>query len=210
MIKALPILIIFMVMMIGSKVLEVLKIVPDYLSSKNLEAVESKIEEKQVSTEKTADKLNNDNQPALIIKDKPDPLLFKYSQIEIDLLQELAKRRDELNNREQEISLKENALFAIEKSIQDKIHDLQNLQEKLKIILKLYEEKEDEKIKNLVKIYENMKPADAAIIFEKLEMDILIEVACAMKEAKLALIFGKMEPNRAKDLTTQMALRRKV
>ena len=70
--------------------------------------------------------------------------------------------------------------------------------------------KENEKIKSLVKVYEAMKPQDAAKIFEQIDMDILLSVAVHMKEAKLAQILSKMNPEKAKELTVELISYRKA
>ena len=75
---------------------------------------------------------------------------------------------------------------------------------------KLYDEKEQEKIRSLVKIYENMKPKDAARIFEEIDMDVLLDVVDKMKEKKIAPILAKMNATRAKEITTELAERRKL
>ena len=62
--------------------------------------------------------------------------------------------------------------------------------------------------KRLVKIYESMKPKEAARIFEQLDDAVLIEVAERMKEAKLAPVLASMEPKRAIIVTVELAKRR--
>ena len=59
-----------------------------------------------------------------------------------------------------------------------------------------------------MKIYENMKPKDAARIFEELDMAILLPVTERMKERKLAAVLAKMNTTKAMTLTTQLAQRR--
>jgi len=61
---------------------------------------------------------------------------------------------------------------------------------------------------SLVKIYENMKPKDAARIFEQLEMAVLIPVVERMKERKTAPILAKMDPVKAQAITVELAQRR--
>jgi flagellar motility protein MotE (MotC chaperone) len=61
-----------------------------------------------------------------------------------------------------------------------------------------------------VKIYETMKPKDAAPIFEQLEMAILLDVIERMKEAKVAPIIAAMDPQKAKSLTTDLVKRRRL
>lgn len=135
--------------------------------------------------------------------------LQTYSPAELTLLKDLSKRREVLDQRESEIVLKENSAHVIETNIATKIDTLKKLQEELKDILLQYESKENEKIKSLVKVYEAMKPADAAKIFEQLQMSILIEVSVKMKEVKLAQILAKMDPIKAKELTMELANRKK-
>jgi flagellar motility protein MotE (MotC chaperone) len=60
----------------------------------------------------------------------------------------------------------------------------------------------------LVKTYETMKPKDAARIFDTLEMEVLIEVAQRMKEAKLAPVLAAMDPAKAQSVTVELAARR--
>jgi flagellar motility protein MotE (MotC chaperone) len=71
--------------------------------------------------------------------------------------------------------------------------------------LKTYDQKHIENMQSLVKMYESMKPKDAARIFEQLQMDVLLEVATNMKERQMAAIMAEMSPDAAKALTMEMA-----
>ena len=64
-------------------------------------------------------------------------------------------------------------------------------------------EREDTSWKGLVKVYEAMKPRDAATIFNDLEMPVLLQVVDRMKEAKAAPVLAAMQPDKARDLTAQ-------
>jgi len=66
---------------------------------------------------------------------------------------------------------------------------------------------EDARIKRLVKVYETMKPKDAARIFDQLQLDTLLDVVSLMKESKTALILAAMESRRARELTLALAQR---
>jgi flagellar motility protein MotE (MotC chaperone) len=66
------------------------------------------------------------------------------------------------------------------------------------------------RLQSLVKIYENMKPKDAARIFDQLDMDVLLDVVERMKEARVAPILALVNPQRAQDITIQLAERRKL
>lgn len=134
----------------------------------------------------------------------------EFSQIEVDLLQSLAQRRQELDNWSKQVQLKENMLIATERRINEKIDSLQKMKKEIEDLLAQYNEQEDTKIRSLVKIYENMKPKDAARIFEELDMPVLLIVVDRMSERKVSPILAGMSPTKAKDLTVQLAEQRKL
>jgi flagellar motility protein MotE (MotC chaperone) len=54
-------------------------------------------------------------------------------------------------------------------------------------------------------MYENMRPADAATIFNDLDMVVLLRVSRSMNPRKLGPIMAKMLPEKAQVLTVRMA-----
>lgn len=134
----------------------------------------------------------------------------RFTPAELDVLQNLAKRRAELDKWEQNILLKENLLSASEMRINEKIEQIDGLKRELGTLLEEYNKQEDAKVASLVKIYESMKPADAARIFEEVEMPVLLEVVDRMAEKKAAPILANMTPRKAKELTEELAQRRKT
>jgi flagellar motility protein MotE (MotC chaperone) len=133
----------------------------------------------------------------------------RYSQDELNLLQNLNKRREELDQRERDLVLKSKTLEATEKRINDKIDEMKNLQAELSRVIAQYNEKQDAQIKSLVKIYENMKPDEAAAIFNEMEMPILLEVIAKMSERKVAPVLANMSPKKARDVTQELAEKRR-
>ena len=142
----------------------------------------------------------NDPAASKLITD--DPTLLTPQ--EIDLLQKLADRRREIAAREQELEVRMGMVAAAEARIDKKINELKNLEQEIQARLKTFDEQQEQKMESLVKIYENMKPKDAARIFEDLEMDTLLEVAQRMKERKLAPVMAKMDPEKAREVTVQL------
>lgn len=132
-----------------------------------------------------------------------DPTLL--TQSEIDLLQQLAERREFLESREKELAMRTGMLKAAESRINKKIVELKDFQATIQKLIKTYDEQQTQKIQSLVKIYENMKPKDAARIFEELEMTTLLLVVEQMKERKLAPIMAKMNPAKATEITVELA-----
>ncbi|MBF0250855.1 MAG: hypothetical protein HQL35_09540 [Alphaproteobacteria bacterium] len=137
-----------------------------------------------------------------------DPTLL--TQSEIDLLQKLAERRVEIDARAKELETREAMLAAAESRIDRKISEFKALQTTIEGLVKTYDEQQNTKLMSLVKIYQNMKPKDAARIFEELEMDVLLKVAERMKERNLAPIMAKMNPQKARDMTVELDQLRKL
>ena len=134
-----------------------------------------------------------------------DGTVANISNAELHLLKELSKRRRELDKTEEAIVIREQVLKVTENKIDQKIAELELRQAKLEEIMKQYDQKEHGKILSLVKIYENMKPREAAKIFDELEMPILLEVVSKMKEIKVAPVIASMNPIKARDLSIEMA-----
>jgi flagellar motility protein MotE (MotC chaperone) len=131
-----------------------------------------------------------------------DPL--SMTDEEIGVLQSLAARRQVLDGREAKIAEREALLTAAEQRIDAKIAELKALQEAVRGSLVQYDAERDEQIKSLVKIYETMKPKDAATIFNQLELDTLLPVVDRMKEQKAAQVLAQMDPVRVRELTLEL------
>lgn len=134
----------------------------------------------------------------------------RYTEAEVRILENLRERRDSLDRQAEELVLRENLLIATEQRIEEKIAELKELETKIQSLLRQHDEEAEEKLQSLVKMYQSMKPKQAAAIFEQLDMEILIDVAERMKEAKFALIMAKMNPGRAKELTVELAKKRSL
>lgn len=133
-----------------------------------------------------------------------------FSTAEVEVLQSLAKRRDELNAREQEMGRREALLKAAEGEVDRKIAELNKIKGQLESLLNKQKTAEDERVNSLVKIYENMKPKEAARIFDTLEMDILLSVIGKMSERKSSPVLASMDPERARQVTIQLAEQRRL
>jgi flagellar motility protein MotE (MotC chaperone) len=121
------------------------------------------------------------------------------------VLLELRQRRQDLDARETGMTARESLLAAAEQKLSGRAAELQALQKKLEALEAARQEREDTSWQRLVKLYETMKPRDAATIFNELEMPVLLQVVDRMKEAKAAPVLAAMQPDKARDVTTQIA-----
>jgi len=129
------------------------------------------------------------------------------SPSEIGILQQLSQRRAALDQRASELDQREIVLQAAEKRIDEKIAKLEALQKSIAVDVQKRSAEEDAQLQSLVKIYEAMKPKDAAQIFDQLSMPVLLSVLKRMKELKTAPVLAAMDPERAKAVTTALAER---
>jgi flagellar motility protein MotE (MotC chaperone) len=131
---------------------------------------------------------------------------FDYSDSEIERLQSLAARRDALDAREAGLAEREALIAAAEKRMDEKLVELKAVETQIRAALS-EQQATAEQMASLVKIYETMKPKDAARIFNQLDFAVLIEVVGGMREAKSAPILAAMDPGKAKLDTVALAAR---
>src|SRR5690242_5012914 len=95
------------------------------------------------------------------------------SAAEMEVLQSLSQRRAELDKQADDLAQRDALLRATEQRIDEKIAKLQEMQASIGDVFKKVDEQEEARLKSLVKIYETMKPKEAARIFEQLDMPVL-------------------------------------
>ncbi len=132
----------------------------------------------------------------------------EYTKAEMQVLQALSGRREMLERRGADLDRREALLTAAEQRIEAKVQELKQLQSAMESLIRRYDEEEDARKKSLVKIFETMKPAEAARIFEQMDLPILIDILDRMKERNAAPVLAQMHPARAKQVTAELARRR--
>lgn len=123
----------------------------------------------------------------------------------MEVLKDLSARRESLDKKEQELQTREALLRAAEQEIDRKYQELSGLRSQLENLLDKQSEEEKSRIASLVKVYEGMKPKEAARIFDTLDIPVLMSVMSKMSERKLSPIMASMNPERAKTMTIMLA-----
>ena len=121
------------------------------------------------------------------------------------LLQRLGDRRADLDKREAELQMREALATAAEKKLDDRAKELEALQAQVSALVDEKQAAEDSSFKAIVSMYENMKPKDAAKIFDTLELNVLLKVARAMNPRKMSPVLAAMSSVQAQALTTAFA-----
>jgi flagellar motility protein MotE (MotC chaperone) len=123
------------------------------------------------------------------------------------ILERLQERRVQLDTRARELDIREGLLAAAEKRVEARLAEIKEVEAHVAAAAEKKDEAETIRLKSLVAMYENMKPRDAAKIFDRLELGVLIDVASRIKPRTMADILAQMSPDVAEHLTVELASR---
>jgi flagellar motility protein MotE (MotC chaperone) len=136
----------------------------------------------------------------------PDPAQ-PVSPSERAVLERLQSRRQELEARAREIDIRESLVKAAEKRIEARVQEMKAVESRINTATEQKSEADAARFKGLITMYEGMKPKDAAKVFDRLEMPVLIEIASQIAPRKMADILGLMSTDAAERLTVELARR---
>lgn len=123
------------------------------------------------------------------------------------VFRDMAMERDRIQQDKEE-------LLALGQSVAVQEQVLNLSREQLLMVIKKLETKQQEYIEErersavkLAKMYEAMKPAQAAPIMQALDMEIILDIMGRMKERQAAKILSKMDAGLAAQVSTRMSLK---
>jgi flagellar motility protein MotE (MotC chaperone) len=120
------------------------------------------------------------------------------------LLESLRARRAEIDARLAAATQREQLVTAAERRLAQRVEELAVLQARLETLERERAQREEAGLRGLVKLYEGMRPRDAAAIFDDLDMPVLVPIVDRMREARAAPVMAAMRPERARALTTEL------
>jgi len=129
------------------------------------------------------------------------------SPAELQVLQSLSARRGQLDKREQDMDVQLALLAAAEAKLDAKMKALTGLKGDIQGLLNQAKAGEDAEVLRMVKVYEGMKPKDAAARMTVLDDSVRLPIAAKMKERALSAMLAAMAPADAKKLTESLAKR---
>jgi flagellar motility protein MotE (MotC chaperone) len=136
-----------------------------------------------------------------------EPSLVPPSPTERVIMERLGERRDEWQQKGKDLDLRERMLEDVHRKLEARINDLKSLEEKAEAEAAKRGESETANLKNLVTMYETMKPKEAARVFDRLPHDVLVPVVLQMNPRKMAEVLAVMAPEAAERLTIALATR---
>jgi len=129
------------------------------------------------------------------------------SPAELQVLQHLGERRGQLDKREDDLSTQLALMAAAEAKLDAKVKALNGLKADVQSLLTQADGREQAEVNRLVKVFEGMKPKDAAPRFVLLDDSVRLPIAAKMKERALSSMLALMPPQEAKRLTESLARR---
>jgi flagellar motility protein MotE (MotC chaperone) len=127
------------------------------------------------------------------------------SHAEVQVLQALGERREALDARGEQLETQDALMLAAEQRLNERIAELRQLETTVNGLLGQLDESQEQRIAALVDVYQRMRAKDAATVFDGLDDDVLVQVASRMRQANLAEVMGRMNPDRARQLTQMLA-----
>lgn len=175
-----------------------------YAADEKNATAEPKQSDKQTKVSESVNQVNSKEANQAVVPVRFDPL-SQSAEEDIKVFIDLSKRDQDLRKREH--SLKKEALLlrAAENSLDEKLKEFNLLKGDLDKLLKRLEEHENKQTSDLVKMYEAMKPKQAAGIFNRLELMLSIQLIKRMNRKKAALLLAAMDSQKAKDITQGLA-----
>jgi flagellar motility protein MotE (MotC chaperone) len=129
------------------------------------------------------------------------------SPAERAILERLQQRRQEIEARGREMEIRDGLMKAAEMRLESRVAELKAMEARVTAASEAKETADTTRFKGLVSMYENMKPKDAARIFDRLDLTVLVQVTTLINPRKMSDILGAMSPDAAERLTVELAAR---
>ncbi len=122
-----------------------------------------------------------------------------------DRLYALLMRKDAaLKRREELVENEKQDLRTAEAALESRLLELQNLRDQIRGMLTDLDGAREERVASLVKMFESMRPKQAAAILQVTDDEIALEVLERMNRAKAGKTLAAMDPERASDLAERI------
>ncbi|MBI3768933.1 MAG: hypothetical protein HY271_10630 [Deltaproteobacteria bacterium] len=121
------------------------------------------------------------------------------------LVDAIARRQAELDDRERGLAAREERLRVFEQDVVAKVASLEEIEKRLQGRAKAASAAVDAASESLAKVYGAMKPADAAPILERLDEATVLSIFGRMKEKQIGEILPLMTKDKAIALTHALA-----
>ncbi len=123
---------------------------------------------------------------------------------EMEILQNIAERRQQLKQLEEERKKEETLLTVAKKNVEEKIEELSKIKQDLKGFIDSQKQEKKERLAALARMYSTMRPKRAAALMAELDTQQIIDLIFQMKEATASSIFSHMPSDKVREVTIQL------
>ncbi len=128
-----------------------------------------------------------------------------FTPEEVNHFAKLNDRKRELDAKESELGKMEAELASQKVELEKRIQELESTRKNISQILEQRVQADDKKVTTLVEMYSNMKPQQAAKIFETLDEDLAVEILGRMKKKNAAEVMNLMKAEKAQVFSEKYA-----
>lgn len=125
--------------------------------------------------------------------------------VEESMAAALRARREALDQRERNLATREALMATVEQRLAARAAELLSLQRDGDAEETAARLRAESSWVTLAKLYESMRPRDAAEIFNELDLPILVQVVNRMSERRAAPVLAAMTPERARQVTAELS-----
>ena len=125
---------------------------------------------------------------------KKDAQVGKDDKLDLKLLN---TKKAALAAEEKRLAQKKAELVAIQKELNNKLEKLTQLRNEIRSEIAGKKAVENKKLKHLIKVYSAMKPQSAAVLIEKLDKDLAVELLSNMKGDDVGKILSYVDSGKA-------------
>jgi len=121
-----------------------------------------------------------------------------------DELESIEAQRAALERKRRAVQIAENDLITQKRIIEEEKSRLNQMMKRIEKLVGKLDEEEAKKVSKLAKLYESMKPQDAAKIASSLDIDMLTNIVASMKEKKAAKMLSALPPKKAAEISRRL------
>lgn len=162
-------------------------------------AAESAVPTAAKATEASAKPTESKTDEALETKSVTDEV------VDFNFIKDFQERKKQLDLREEELKKLEAEMLVQKESIDKKLEEVENIRKQISQQLEERVKADEQKIDTLVQVYSQMKPQQAAKVFETIDEDLAVEVLTKMKKKNAADILNLLKADRAQSLSEKYA-----
>lgn len=125
--------------------------------------------------------------------------------IDFDFVRDFKERKKALDQKEEELKAWETEIQTQKSELDTKIAEIQKIRNDISAQLEERVKADQTKIDTLVQVYSQMKPSQAAKVFESLDEDLAVDILSKMKKKSAADILNLLKADKAQVLSEKYA-----